>query len=431
MTFLVFCGVLLSHLLYLRHFVSIHRTGHLPRVVDFVGIGALMYFDLGMAFEMLGVRYDNVYWRPFFDNSSEDVWAAAVLIALAPWIIRVGSYLTNSGSPLQPQVGMGELLHRRKPMFYVMATVATLGIDLLGFRQVLSAGGNIWETRAGVGDDFGLAITIFYIPLGILAFFVRQKESHTRFGQLFTILLLLGSMIAPLAVGQRTLLLLPLLVVGLFWRRLSLARMAIAGVLLLVVAANLLTVFKYKFGNDQATPRENLVVTTVMFDLYRANMLAETIHNAPTAGTTLLPYPGSGYVYSGLFFVPRSLAPFKGENTAKYYTAWKAGTAVQDTNWGLGMSLLDELLLNFGFIGVVPGLLLYGVVIGWLDRLVARVPSLIAPFCFSVMWMFGYSLPAEILTFGVVALVALGMFALFNSTTRLRFGFRPRRVVWR
>jgi hypothetical protein len=121
----------------------------------------------------------------------------------------------------------------------------------------------------------------------------------------------------------------------------------------------------------------------------------------------------AGYVYSALFFVPRQIAPFKGDSTAHYFTAYIAGIDPQDIDWGFGVGVIEELIINGGGLIVIPGLLVYGMLMGLLDRASLQVPSITVATRFAAIWLCGYNLPSIILQFGAMILTALVLHFVF------------------
>ncbi len=96
----------------------------------------------------------------------------------------------------------------------------------------------------------------------------------------------------------------------------------------------------------------------VFVDLARAPLLADIIEHSESIGTQILPYPGEGYVYSLLFYIPRVLAPFKGYASTTYYTSQKTNTAPENLTWGLAIGCIEESVLNFGFLLSFPDVII-------------------------------------------------------------------------
>jgi hypothetical protein len=239
-------------------------------------------------------------------------------------------------------------------------------------------------------------------------------QSRGRFRRLLTWALVFSSALAAIAVGQRTMLLLPFLALLLTSRHVSLkgwATYAVAGAL----AAGLVSpLFKFNYAAGDASPLE-LVADTVRNDFYRAPELARGLELSPLFGTRTLEFPGSGYVYALLFFAPRSLVPFKGQATAHQFTAAVMQQSADSLDWGFGISAISEAVLNVGIVLAPLVLVAYGAAIAWLSRWVQKWATLRLPLCLASLWLFGYHLPALLLNFGAMALVGFGCEMLFTE----------------
>ena len=93
-----------------------------------------------------------------------------------------------------------------------------------------------------------------------------------------------------------------------------------------------------------------------------------------------MPYPGAGYVYTALFFVPRSVLPDKGYASAIEFTAAIVNEPA-DVSWRFGVGVVEELMLNFGTLAVPLGLAVFGRCLALGSRAARRVPVLRVPFC--------------------------------------------------
>jgi hypothetical protein len=222
--------------------------------------------------------------------------------------------------------------------------------------------------------------------------------------------LALATVASTAPIGQRTTVLLPFLVIVFFRLRLSVTRIVLTAALGTVGAALLLSSFKWQYTGNTSTVE--LVAQTVADDLSRDGVLARTLGATELIGTRVLAYPMSGYAYCALFFVPRWLAPVKGYPTAQYFTAYVVGTATETTDWGVGVGAIEEILLNAGLLLFVPMMLAYGLIMGFLDRLSGRVPSLVVPTRLGAVWLCGYNLSALLLLFGTMFIVVLTLHSL-------------------
>ncbi|HEY3926949.1 MAG TPA: hypothetical protein VGL89_01125 [Candidatus Koribacter sp.] len=390
-----------SHGVYLVPFVRSLRRKRVPSAMEFVGLSAVLYFDLGVVLEAMGWRYESAFFAPVFEASPGRLVLAIALMAAAPWLIRLGAgrRVSAAGDGLTLKNGW----YRRA--FYggallVCAVCVAIPVAVIGF------GAPLWEMRFLLGQAMGAWIEVLTLPMCLLAFYVRLDDARSWKGKGFTAFLLASSVVATVAMGERTLLLLPFVIVVLFsgdvsWKKW--AATAIAGV---VVAAWMLPAFKFA-QEGRRTSLGQLVAETVGNDFYRAPELVTALGMSSAIGTHEMGYSGAGYVYASLLFVPRSIAEFKGNSSATSFTARVMQEAEDSLSWGFGISAVSEAVLNFGFLLAPLVLVAYGAALGWLTRRAERWTALRTPLCLAGLWLFGYHLPALLALFGTMALVGV------------------------
>jgi len=388
------------------------RHGVIPSTLEFVLLSFLLYYDIGLIADIAGINYD---LRPFpaLSDVDFDVWGivAAFLLA-APWLLRLGALLGSAKPASNPP--RCSLKPRLKIVFYVATILICLACVVGGISYLLRSA-TIWSARLLITEAFGPLIILLYVPLHLLAFYCRQTDSHSKKGLGFGIFLAAATIVATLAIGQRTNLLLPFLIMLVFRKRPKLQRAAIGAAVLFWAATLMLPSFKsYDLYGSKSVGE--LAVTGVAGDLVRAPVLAEVIVRSDLAGTHMMPFPLAGYWYSLEFFVPRDIAFAKGQSTASYVTGAIAGSSPDDLTWGFGFGFLEELAANAGLIMVPLGVILYGVAIAKLDRLSYKFPAIVPAARLSALWMCGYHLPALLMSFGVMAGVGLVCTALFSDT---------------
>ncbi len=193
-----------------------------------------------------------------------------------------------------------------------------------------------------------------------------------------------------------------------FRLKLSVTRIVLTAIVGLIAAALLLSSFKWQY-NGAGRGSIELLAQTVADDFARDGVLARALGATSLVGTKVLAYPMAGYVYCALFFVPRSLAPWKGYPTAQCFTGYVVGMAADTTDWGFGVGAIEEILLNGGLLLFIPMMLVYGFAMGLFDRLSRRVPSLMVPTRLGAVWVCGYNLSALMLLFGTMFLVVLAL----------------------
>jgi hypothetical protein len=392
--------VLVSHALAALPLCRRIRGGRLPSTADFAILSVLIYYDLGLVVELLGLPYHNDYVPSLLEAQEATLVMALGILLVAPWLFLAGSYLAARSCLTEPQEPTLRLRPGRRALFYVGTVLLVL--PLLAFsRSRLLQADTIWSARADIGSQFGPLIVIFYLPLHILAFYVRHGDRQSIAGRAFLIALVVAAIVATLPIGQRTNALLPLLILPLFAWRIRLGRLAVVAASLLILAVAILPLFKWQYAStDKAY--DQVVADVIYSDISRAGILSAAIDSSPPVGTRILPYPLSDYVYCLFFFVPRSLAPFKGAAGAYTFTSYLAYSSTGPTEWVLGMGAIEEAILNAGWVMVPPILVLYGFGMGWLDRLSSRAPSLIVPIRLAALWSSAHHLPAILLLFGVM-----------------------------
>lgn len=380
----------------------------LPRSIDLVGLSFLLYFDVEIGFEAFGGRYTNEYFRGLF--SSSVLGLVVGLLLIAPWAMKFGYVVASDLIPTKPPINVARLKHAR--WFYWTSAVICLAICACSAALLIIAP-SIWAARVFVGAMFGPLVILLYIPIGILGFYVRQPESRTRKGKVFTGFLLILSVLATVPIGERTLMLLPVLVVAVFAGKPSLAKFLVTGTVLLISAVILLQFTKLQQSEGSA---RDLAASVFTGDIARGPVLAATLDHSKSVGTRVMSYPGAGYVYAMLLYVPRVLAPFKGDSTGVNFTARMTTARASDVHWVLAIGVVDELALNFGWIFVIPGLFIYGFCFYLLDRASITVPVLRVATLLAAIWVAGYDLAALLNAFGAIALFGGTCHFLFVKT---------------
>jgi hypothetical protein len=398
-----------SHLLATVPFWRKTQAGTMPGTVDFATLSILLYYDVGILCKYLFPNVQSDYFTPLSEAHDGTLTLAVLILMAAPWLLHAGAAFAKGGhahdtTAARTSMGLSKLL-----IFYAICVAVCVPLAYMGLRNARS-GDEVWAIRARVTGEWGPLIVVLYLPLHLLAFYVAQANSRTWIGLLVALGLALATMASTAPIGQRTTMLLPFLVIMFFRLKLSVGRIVLTGVLGVVAAALLLSTFKSQFSGRTSTGE--LIAQTVAEDFSRDGVLARTLGATELIGTRVLPYPMAGYTYCLFFFVPRSLAPFKGYPTAQCFTAHIVGMAPEGTDWGFGVGAIEEILLNGGFLLFVPMMLVYGMVMGILDRLSRQVPSLVVPTRLGAIWLCGYNLSALMLLFGTMFMVALALHSL-------------------
>jgi hypothetical protein len=384
----------------------------MPTTREFVIASFFLYYDLGVILDAAGGQYVNEFFPSIFSVAGPNQALSFLIVILAPWLIDIaaGAFARNK----ERETALRSALRpSRRITFYIVAAAAGLGCVALAVHLAQDAV-YIWAARGTVGEALGPFVLLLLLPTYILAFYIYQDDSRTVFGRFFLCFLTLCSIGAALPVGERTFILLPLVLVLVFWARISMRRLLFVGACGVTLAALLLPFFKSQ--ETDVSSKTELVAATLNGDFARVPVLEDVLSKSRLIGTRILDYPGAGYVYSALFFVPRIIAPFKGNSTSIEYTAYKTDQSADQVHWGLGVGAIEELLLNFGVLLLPMGLLAYGFAVQQFDEASLRFPVLTAPTRLAAVFFLGYHLPAILQDFGAMAIVALLFHNVFGET---------------
>lgn len=389
---------------------SLHRR-QIPEILSFATVGIMLYYDLGFILECFGWSFASPFYAPLVTYGLEEFSAAGLAVLVAPYLLAAGFRLT-AGRPA-PLGASPELVFapRFKPVFLAVFIPISLALGVLGYSALQGAASPADVKRLWLGT-IGGGYIVFLLPMFLLAFFLRTRDCLSRSGTVTLVLLLAASTSATLFLGQRTMTLLPFLMIVLFRPRVNAAGLALSLLALFVFASGALVFYKgYAVRQDlDFTERAELVLGS---DLVRANVLARAMEESEAIGTKILPDPGQGYLYTALLYFPRSWVPRKGYSTATYFTAFANGEDAEYVAWGLGLGFLEEIILNFGFLLLVPGVILYGMGLGLLQRLCRSFQSAVIGTHLAAIWICGYGLPSVTLYFGSMTILAILLESFF------------------
>jgi hypothetical protein len=406
--------------------VSIAKR-RVPTTIAFGTFSLFIYYGIGIFLELIGISYTVPYFRPF-NLMDFNHWApACLIIAISPWLLVIGGKLAGSG-PFEKSLARtitSSLKPNRKITFYILSILTSIACACIGICYIIWHP-SIWAARAAITEDFGALIIILYLPMHLLAFFIVQRDAQTRWGWVVSFFLVISSVAGTLAIGQRTNVLLPLLMIIMFRKRPTLFKPMICLILLFCSASILIPSFKSTdlYGSKNAL---ELIANGIDSDIVRGPVLLDALAQSELVGTQILPFPMAGYWYSLQFFVPRSIAIAKGSSTASYYTGSVIGDDPKKLSWGFGIGFIEEIAINAGILAVIPGVLFYGFALGKLDRISRRWHGLVPATRFAALWMAGYHLPALLLTFGVMAGVAWACSFCFTTRNTPAPASQPKR----
>ena len=403
-----------SHLIAAAPAWSALRRGILPAPAIAGTISFVLYYDFGIAVELLGFDYEVPYFRSILDAPRETQWFVISMLSVAPWILLAGTKLAGPAKSTRFSDALERpwLEARRRLSFYVLACITTAMPAWYGLTYLID-GGEIWLMRSQVGANLGPLVVLLSLPMYILAFYAATEDARTPKGRMFTLYLAFAAICASIICSQRTLILFPTILAALsFFRRISIWKAVALATGCIVFAAVILPIFRGSYAG-QTLRNDNLLVEIIHNDFSRAGVIATVSEVSPPVGTDVLPRTLSGYLYSTLYFVPRQLAPFKGRSTAMYFTGFIVNESPEWLNWGFGVGMLEELILNIGTRYCLLGVFVYGLVIGWLSRTEVTHPTVSMPLRIGPVFLCAYHLPSLLLNFGLMWLVCIYFSWLF------------------
>lgn len=387
------------HLALLRPAWSAIRRGAPPRPVEFALASFVIYYDVGLWLDAFGVTYRAPGFRPFSEGDPSAKLTVYAALILAPAILVGTARLTR-------REGTWEMAPRRrlaprqlKAFFGVFAVLAVTAVAFSS--AAMCVGGSIPDARLLLSEWLGPGVALLYLPLGLAAYYPLTANAAGRKGLGVALTLAFVASVGIIGLGQRTLLLLPFVIVAVCRLRFRVATLAVAGTVALLAVVALGLVFK---PSDLPGSDEPSVVGTVNESMARAPVLVASVERSEIFGTSVMEYPGEGYVYAALFFVPRPLAPFKGESTAQRFTDAIEGPD-RFGRWAYGSGMVEEAILNVG-LALAPLVIAgFGLALGALEGLLRRRSALIVPVSGGALWLCGYHLPAILILFGLMFVI--------------------------
>ncbi|MVO99205.1 oligosaccharide repeat unit polymerase [Paenibacillus lutrae] len=230
-------------------------------------------------------------------------------------------------------------------------------------------------------SGLGPFAVLLQIPNGLALYYIYRAAKYKENYKLATIWMIVALMTTFIR-GERTDLVFIALFPFLAWYFYKkTAKPIIVGI---VVISIILSIYSANFkvthiNNDEGYGQTAIKMIEDDFDRNWVTWAA--IDNASLTKSELLPYRGSGYVYTLLGYVPRSIAPFKGYNSPQWFTlnispqmgyTLYGVSDVSELDWGYAFGFQVESILNFGFIGLVVVSFFVGVALRFLQNLLVR-----------------------------------------------------------
>lgn len=418
MKLIIVLSILASHLLAAYPFYYCLRNNFMPKVSHFACVSVLIFYDVGLFAELFDYNILDPYFTAFFAADHAIQLKTLFVLLLAPWLFRIGSAVTSPRFQFEQERFNSSMGVNKRWLFYFVAISISVAFAVFGF-QTFSQGESIWATRTEFASSWGPLIIIFYTPLHLLAFYVRQSDAATFRGKLLCLWLVIATVASTISIGQRTNVLVPILVFFLFRNKITLRKFILFSSITIIVASLLLPLFKWQ--HETGVPAGELIAATISTDVSRASLLTTVVEATATARVhQIVPYPLAGYVYDLFYYIPRSLAPYKGWATADYFTSFITFTPIDQLSWGFAFGAIEEVIINTGYWCFIPGLVIYGLILGLLDRISLIIPSLVVPTRLGAIWLCGYSSSSIFLTFVTMSIVGIICHIIFvNESTKL------------
>jgi hypothetical protein len=398
------------------HFALQLHKGRIPSTWIFAAMGIIVYYDLGIFCQFLGVEYSSAFFPPLQHCSEEELVAVVLLLLVCPYLLWCGSLAISRRDADQEEGRLISLPPAMRGLFTVLFLPVSLALAAFG-TYALWGSPSVAEAKMQWVAYFGSAYIVFLVPMFLVGFLVRTNFSRERWGKVLLFLLIGCSVTSTLFLGQRTMTLLPMLLLMLFYFRVHLLRLVVAFGILAIISSTTLFFYKGYAVNSDLALKEGLV-QVLNNDITRVTVLTQALRSSDLVGTSILPNPGQGYFYSLALYIPRRVLPEKGYSTTAYFTGMTSGEDVEYISWGLGVGFLEQIALNFGKLAILPGILVYGMFLGLLDRISVGAPSTIVGIRLGAVWMSGYDTSSILMYFGSMALFAFLLESLFVSRSR-------------
>ncbi|MFJ8526934.1 O-antigen polysaccharide polymerase Wzy [Bacillus sp. NPDC094106] len=238
-------------------------------------------------------------------------------------------------------------------------------------------------------SSFGPLVILLQIPLGVSVYFWGELIKHkTKVNLLNAVFFMICATVIAFIRGQRTdlilIFLLPLIVLYAYKNTLKPLILGITCAFFFAILYA--TIFKSSYQLEGVTTFSDGIATFLNGDIDRNWTLWLTLENTDFISSNILPYYGSGYIYTFFAYIPRFLAPFKGYSTESWFTFLLASNvgdnagavSISDLSWGYAFGGIVEGILNFGIVGILFVGYFYGIAIRMLNTIVENKVDLYA-----------------------------------------------------
>ncbi|CAH1225167.1 hypothetical protein PAECIP111892_05574 [Paenibacillus auburnensis] len=224
---------------------------------------------------------------------------------------------------------------------------------------------------------------VLMFPLGVSTYYwIRLIDGDRKFAVKFkTILFSLMAFVVAFFRGQRTdlilIILLPLLYYFYKKRKISILVLSFFG---LIILSSVYAIFFKVTTNSLGLNISEAVKGVLSGDLDRNWTYWMSVVNSNFVSNNIMSESFSGYLYTLLTFIPRSIVDFKGYSTETWFVYFMGNNvfyewgvaSLANINWGITLSGLSEGIINAGYIGGVIFSILSGYLLRIMDTMVAK-----------------------------------------------------------
>lgn len=374
-----------------RSVIKAFRT-RVVRSADLICVMIFVFYALPLVYDwFLTIGPPDHLYVPWISHRVRVVYNWIILFSVI--FLKLGAYrrkshgvenFRNEGFSLVPMRPTGAITSM-VVLSWLVLLLPPLIVILLSPQPsaYLSYGGGAVGLRAAGKIDRWMAFTINIISmtclLALLGFFiiywVRMRISRSAFDPQGLIALLLV-FIAVYIQGKRSGILFLFIIIGVvnfLERKLKLRTVVVLCVALLAIS------YAY-IGSVKGYERSFLAF--LRGDLARDYTLRHAIYKSNWTKSSIVPYRGSTYVFVMGAYIPRSKWTRKPWPAPVYLTNDIVGeTSSRYIGYGFGMGFMEELIMNFGYIGTI-GCFLIGRFARWLDSFIYSRSSY-----YAVLWL--------------------------------------------
>ncbi|WP_342480561.1 O-antigen polymerase [Paenibacillus sp. FSL L8-0340] len=243
---------------------------------------------------------------------------------------------------------------------------------------------------------------ILMFPLGVSTYYwIRLINGERKLSiKCSSVLFSLMALVVAFFRGQRTdiilIILLPLIYYFYKKRKISILLFSFIG---LIVLSSIYAIFFKVTTNNLGLKIGDAIKGVVTGDLDRNWTYWMSVGNSRFISNDIMNEPYSGYIYTILTFIPRSLIEFKGYSTETWFVYFMGNNifyewgvaSLSNINWGITLSGLSEGFINGGYVGGVIFSILTGYILREMDYLLEKYEYLTSCIPFIALLLAGYT----------------------------------------